>query len=135
MNIHWSMRWEAAPEPEKRDEAVMHTPGQPLDLRAAACMFDLDFAAPLRVWQASGMVTGIPTAAEIALESMRTRTGQAGDHARPFLLQGRPAQGKHRSQDLRRAVAKLHEWSISLCKHSAVRMLHHDLRERSCMLH
>ena len=103
------MRWEAAPEPEKRDEAVMHTQGQPLDLRAAACMFDLDSAAPLRVWQASGIVVGIPTAAQIALEDMRTRTGQAGDHARPFLLQGRPAQGKHRSHTLRHAVVKLHE--------------------------
>ncbi len=95
MNLHWSMRGEAALELEKRDEVVVYMPGQPLDLRAAACMFNLDPADPLRVWQASGKVVGIPTTAQIALKDMCNRTGQDGSDARPFLLQGRPAQGKH----------------------------------------
>ncbi|KAK9862971.1 hypothetical protein WJX84_010196 [Apatococcus fuscideae] len=92
MELHWSMRWEAALAP--RNEVLRHTPGQPLDLRAAAYMFELDPAAPLRVWQASGTVISIPTTAQMALEEMCTRTGQAGDDARPFLLQARPKQGK-----------------------------------------
>ncbi|KAK9841523.1 hypothetical protein WJX74_007210 [Apatococcus lobatus] len=94
MELHWSMRWEAALAP--RNEVLRHTPGQPLDLRAAAYMFELDPAAPLRVWQASGTVISIPTTAQMALEEMCTRTGQAGDDARPFLLQARPKQGANK---------------------------------------
>ncbi|KAK9863953.1 hypothetical protein WJX84_001466 [Apatococcus fuscideae] len=56
-------------------------------------MFDLDPKLQLRVQQASGVVIGIPTAAQITLETMRIRTGQTGTSASPFLLQGRLAQG------------------------------------------
>ena len=95
MDVYWSMYWEPALQP--RQGAVMQMPGQPLDLIAFADMFDLDPKLQLRVQQASGVVIGIPTAAQITLETMRIRTGQTGTSASPFLLQGRLAQGKHRA--------------------------------------
>ncbi len=95
-SVYWRMCWEPPEAPlEERNEGVLHTLGQPLDLRATACMFGLPPDGPLCVWQASGAVLGIPTSTKISREEMRTRTGQLGSDAKPFLLEGRAARGKH----------------------------------------
>ncbi len=87
------MHWEGGSE--TRDGAVMHTPGQPLDLTAVAAIFGSAYKTHLLVKQASGVVLTISTTAEITLEDMCKWTDQTSDPANPFLLQERPAQGKH----------------------------------------
>ncbi len=94
IDLYWRICWEEAAGLEQRDGAVTHTAGQPLDLKRAASTLGLDPGAPLSVWHASGQVIGIPTDAHITLEELRSRTGKAGDHASPFLLQGQLAHGK-----------------------------------------